>query len=226
MLLNRDISFPDQLLRKVSREPPAWEHSTAAYPPPDPGYHIELEIGDLVGCGSSGHVYSVRVLNVTPDPTNNWEVKNVLDTLPDLCIKLSEPNQIRSTAREAWFYEQLDLEGLHGVIAPKNYGFFTASIPRTRVIPWRSESWRFHYEEYDIFTGDGSGLMEFEPLLHEPRCRDIMYYDDEHESHQKSKWLRYRQNCETPLVGVLLMEKLGQPPKKNPWKGFVNPEHM
>ena len=73
---------------------------------------------------------------------------------------------------------------------------------------------------------DGSGLMEFEPLLHEPRCGDIMYYDDEHESHQKSKWLRYRQNCEIPLVGVLLMEKLGQPPKKNPWKGFVNPEHM
>ena len=226
--LCRDISFPDQLQYHISYDPPVWEHSAQARLPPNPGYHIELEIGDLVGYGSTGHVYSVLVRNITPDPSENILVKQTLDTLPDLCIKISEPEQIRGIAREAWYYEQLDSSGLFGVAVPRNYGFFTIPCSPTRVIPWRSDTWRFRRTlraGYDFFEDrDGTGLMKFRSLLCEPDGSD-MFFDDEYGSHQNSKWLTYRQSCTLPIVGVMLMEKLGATPEKQDWKGFVDPKH-
>ena len=52
-----------------------------------------------------------------------------------------------------------------------------------------------------------------------------MFFDDEYGSHQNSKWLTYRQSCTLPIVGVMLMEKLGATPEKQDWKGFVDPKH-
>ena len=210
----------------LSCGPHIWEFSAQARPPPEPGYHLELEIGDLIGRGSSGHVYSVRVLDISSDSTDNPQIKGVLDTIPDLCIKLSEPNRVRTIAREAWYYEQLDAEGLQGVAVPRNYGLFTASCSSSRVIPWRAKSWKFRRMGHDIFKDfDGSGLMRLERLFWEPNGKNPACYDDEHGSHQKSKWLKYRQSCTTPLVAVMLMEKLGEPPKTKDWGGFVDPEH-
>ena len=211
----------------MSAYTPVWEFSAQARLPPDSGYHIELEIGDLLGWGSSGHVYSVRAVKMTSGSSENPHIKRALDDLPNLCIKLSEPNRIRNLAREAWFYEQLDSEGLHGVVVPRNYGLFTAPCSPPRVIPWRSEKWRFQEVGYDIFEDtDGSGLMEFEHLDWEPDGTGDIYHDDEYGSHQKSKWLKYRQRCESPLIAVMLMDRLGEPPEKHDGKGFVNPKHM
>ena len=73
---------------------------------------------------------------------------------------------------------------------------------------------------------DGSGLIRLEHLLSKPDGTGDIYQDDEHASHQKSKWLKYRQTSKPPLVAIILMYRLGEPPKTNDEKEFMNPEDM
>ncbi|KAK7680304.1 hypothetical protein QCA50_016544 [Cerrena zonata] len=210
--MKRDISFPHQMRRFTKSRKKVWEHSMQPHPVPTDGLHLELQLGDLLGYGSSGHVYAVRVIRMS---NNEGEDSTNSDIqLPEMCIKLAEPNRVRGLAREAWFYEQLRLEGLEGVVSPRFYSFFTSSCDHDRVVPWRKRDWIFRTQEPDLFESE-DGLMLQEYIMNEPKDWSRRRFDDELGSHQNSKWLEFRQSCSTPLVSILLLERLGETLKED-----------
>ncbi|KAK7680306.1 hypothetical protein QCA50_016546 [Cerrena zonata] len=207
--MKRDISFPHQMAHCMDTTEKAWEYSMQPHPIPVDGLHLELELGDLIGRGSSGHVYAVRVIRISLSGSKDTNSLHTDIQLPELCIKLAEPNRTGGIARETWFYEQLRLEGLEGVVSPRFYGFFTSPCDHNRVVPWRTDDWTFQDEEFDIFESE-DGLMLQEYVMSEPCEDEPRWFDDELGSHQNSKWLEFRQSCSTPLVSILLLEKLGE----------------
>ncbi|KAI0076335.1 hypothetical protein K474DRAFT_1663174 [Panus rudis PR-1116 ss-1] len=206
--------------------------------PPTSGKHLELRLSKLIESGRSGHVYEADVLGVSSDvniPTTPPEFP-----LPPLCIKLAEPNRLRSIAREAWFYEKTDEAGLQGIAVPRAFGFFTAECSLAQVIPWRERSWEFHddiwnlrwFMEHHGYPIDWKSVPEEIPdelwkvehinedidrkdlIPHEPE--DIAWYnsvvqDDEHESNTRSSWKRWEWRiCDPQVVGLIVMERLGE----------------
>lgn len=189
-----------------------WEHSMQPHAVPIDGLHLELELGDLIGYGTAGHVYAVGVICISSNGSEDTgSLHPHIDIqLPELCIKLAEPHRTRGSAREAWFYEQLRLEGLEGVASPRFYGFFTSTCDHTRVVPWRTEDWSFQNEEdLELFESEDP-LMHMETVGSEPYEDDDRWFDDELGSHQNSKWLDFRSSRSAPLVSILLLEKLGE----------------
>ncbi|KAK7676811.1 hypothetical protein QCA50_020217 [Cerrena zonata] len=180
------------------------------HPIPKHGRHLHLRLGELIGIGRDSHVYGVHVLNITSNSSIGSDSQDAQPqpdlNLPDLCIKLVEPDKPRSLAREAWFYEQLDKMGLQGVAAPRNYGLFTAHCPFSQVIPWRTEDWFFRQEGRDAASYEG---IQFDRQCYEPED-DIPLYDDDHGSNVNSHWKTFLQDSESPIVSLMLLERLGE----------------
>lgn len=181
-----------------------------SHPLPIHGHHLQLQLGDLVGFGRDSHVYDVKILNITDgsdDGSNSQDAQPQIDLeLPDLCIKLVEPDKPRSLAREAWFYEQFDKMGLQGVATPRNYGLFTARCPISQIIPWRTEDWFFRQEGRDAASFEGP---QFDRQCREPED-NLPLRDDDHGSNVNSHWKTFLQDSETPIVSVMLLERLGE----------------
>lgn len=155
-------------------------------PPPSSGLHLELKLGSLIGFGRGGHVYSVDIVNIshTPHPNAPSSLPLFEVNVPDLCIKLAEPDKPRSIAREAWLYEQLDAMGLQGVAVPRTYGFFTAHCSPSQVIPWGQESWHFRKDGREVFS---KYPREFDCQSYEPESHYVgSFRDDEHKSNQRT----------------------------------------
>ncbi|KAK7686096.1 hypothetical protein QCA50_010908 [Cerrena zonata] len=206
--MKRDISFPHQLMHRIQTTEKVWEHSMQPHPVPVDGLHLTLELGDLIGYGASAHVYAVHIISI--DSKRDEEGSSFCPSfqLPELCIKLAEPNRVRGLAREAWFYEQLHVEGLEGVISPRFYGFYTSSCDHTRVVPWRTKEWNFR--KYPHLFEHKDGFIPKDHIGNDPKKGPGgRWFDDQFGSHQNSKWIDYRQRCDSPLLSILLLERLG-----------------
>ncbi|PPQ70252.1 hypothetical protein CVT24_013076 [Panaeolus cyanescens] len=84
-----------------------------------------------LGHGLAGVVYPVKIEAIrcldtehchSPDHMASHEA--LISSLPNLCVKIARPKFSRYLAREAWFYERLDMAGLTNAITPKCYGVF------------------------------------------------------------------------------------------------------
>ncbi|EPQ58087.1 hypothetical protein GLOTRDRAFT_136868 [Gloeophyllum trabeum ATCC 11539] len=198
--MSRTLTFPALLWRAYCTSF-VWGNSMKPRPPPVEGLELELELGKFIGAGRSGHVYEARVLNAEQLQPSLGGFK-----IPRLCIKLAEPNRLRSLAREAWFYEQLDAAGAQGVVVPRNFGFFTTQCSFSQVVPWRGSSWAFHDEmEHPADTSD---IHDWLP--HEPEHPEL-YRDDEEMSNENSQWKHWKWDKNgVQAVGLMIMERLGK----------------
>ena len=163
--------------------------------------NLGLRLGKLIGSGRSAHVYEVQVLDTAEGSEHDIE-------LPNLCIKLTEPDRPRSLAREAWFYEQLELMGLQGVAVPRNFGLFTTHCSFEQVIPWRTNDWFFRKEEREqsIFTSLPG--RQYDSQAYEPENDEFMR-DDSHGSNCNSYWKNFQQDAESPILSLMVLERLG-----------------
>ncbi|PBK68722.1 hypothetical protein ARMSODRAFT_189138 [Armillaria solidipes] len=180
------------------------------------GGHLEIELTDKISEGRVGLVYSARVIH---DTTRS--------DLPDLCVKLAKAEYSRTLAREAWFYEQLALDGCEGVISPRCFGFFTVPFkdcldikgqPISRVEPW--ENIELYTPKPDPDDSDESDVEENtdEPYNSEgtdwwlPDDRPYLdkYFKDDDGWKSGSPWNEWRASSSDPLISVLVLEKLGK----------------
>ncbi|KAI0070830.1 hypothetical protein K474DRAFT_1712988 [Panus rudis PR-1116 ss-1] len=236
--LKRDTSFPPQLWCHSRPATHVWRHDMRPQTSPAQGKHIELRLSEYLGRGRTGHVYEAQVIGVSSGidiPTSPPDFP-----LPPLCIKLAEPNRLRSVAREAWFYEKLDTAGLQGTVVPRAFGFFTAQCSLSQVIPWHEPNWEFHDDIESLWCimkrlrcptkwksvpskipdkvwqyEDIEDVVDREDSLRfEPEdwgSFASVHRDDEYESNTKSPWKCWNWRiCDPQDFGILVMEKLGE----------------
>lgn len=176
-----------------------------SHPLPIHGRNLQLRLGKLIGTGRFSHVYEVQVLGISNGAAggSHFDLE-----LPNLCIKLAEPDKPRSLAREAWFYEQLDLMGLQGVVVPHNFGLFTAHCSLEHVIPWRTNDWFFRKDEREesIFTCEAG--QQYDAQCYEPEDDECLQ-DDSHGSNHNSYWKSFHQDPGSPVISLMLLERLG-----------------
>lgn len=168
--------------------------------------HADFELLERLGEGRISIVYAARLVCLRQSPGGEpLPYSSLPGPLPDqFCLKLAKAEFIRSLARDAWFYEQLAREdGYQGVITPLCFGFFSAPLPSTlRIQAWSEIEClpEKHDEElvYDRFYDDkGSGCFTDDLRT----CRDDCPWSLE-------RWISRIDS--SPIVGVLIMERLGE----------------
>jgi hypothetical protein len=196
--MSRVVSFPAKLTRMAANTEWPTEHSMPAHILPNPTevLHLELELDALIAGGRISQVYSTRVLGVSSD---NTCTPLPAAALPELCVKISSPIRCRSLARDAWFYEHLDKEGLQGIITPRCFGLFEsrlAGLDLTGLSNGRSFLTN-HYDE-----GEDKDWLEDDGF-------DYWYKDDEQRSKSLSPWNEWKASEDSPHLTILLLEKMG-----------------
>jgi len=190
----------------------------SALPVPTQGSRLEVVLGDIISQGRSGITHNARVSNVTGN-------QGAPEHFPkDLCLKFAKPRFSRSLAREAWFYEQLaDKDGYEGIVTPKCYGFFKASLndyasmhrfplESLQMTPNVNAQASDPSEEVNSYASHGMPQNEVAwPLDYLPDDRNSgSYEEDDLGSKTKSPWNTYQETQNQPLVTVLVLEKLGR----------------
>ena len=144
-------------------------------------------MGRKLGEGATGIVYAVDLRSPT-----------TIDLPPRLCIKIAKPPFAGALAREAWFYEQLQKEGLDGVVTPSCFGLnvLDHELGRASFHPWRDmEECRDHSFE-----------LRDDPSHSRPPG---IYYDGPGvDFRYKSPWMDWEFDPENPLIAVLLLERM------------------
>ncbi|KAG5639993.1 hypothetical protein DXG03_001894, partial [Asterophora parasitica] len=184
-------SFPARRYTDDYTDPPPPTVDTwAARPVLLDGSSLDVSLTGLIGEGRIGMTYSARV-NSARDASG----LDVTNSVPkEICLKFAKPPYVRSLAREAWFYEQL--HKWQGISTAKCFGFFTAT-PVTQnataasVVPWK-ESKKVPQDNLPDEAPDPLGL-----------------YSDEHGFHTNSPWKTWEHSAASPLLAVLVLEKLG-----------------
>ncbi|KAF5383374.1 hypothetical protein D9757_008424 [Collybiopsis confluens] len=211
--LTRDETFPANRLdtdkKRYSRD-----KRFVATDPPANADHLELELGEEMGSGGTGVVYSARVSNQNSD-----------ETLPsELVVKFARLNHCRNLAREAWVYERMATRTkILGSAAPRCYGFFTTKLPacyratsvedtnisRHGILtyekyvslrpkyPWMFRSYDEHRERDDELDDDRGFPPLQIPELEQPRFKDL------------SPWNKWKPDLNDPLIAVLVLDKGG-----------------
>ena len=166
---------------------------------PQRGGHLHLELGERLGRGRSAVVYAARVIPADSDlPSSN-------PPLQELCIKIARPNRCRTLAREAWVYEQLTEGSFQGVMTPRCFGLFTASLSSDQPFPlWSTEDYKY------VNASDGADddptrddtLPDDKPLQAE-------HINDPPGARELSPWVDWRPNPDAPLLAVLVMSRAG-----------------
>lgn len=96
-----------------------------------------ISLGERIGSGRAGLVHEVTPVSLVSLSQGECPM-----ALPPLVLKLARPNRCAFMAREAWFYDELEL--LQGVCIPRCYGWFEATLPQDglRVPAWEFEPTR------------------------------------------------------------------------------------
>ncbi|KIK54439.1 hypothetical protein GYMLUDRAFT_100112 [Collybiopsis luxurians FD-317 M1] len=177
-----------------------------AYPVPHDAAHLQLALGECLGEGRTGKVYSAHVLGPLP---------NLPSPIPsELVVKFAKLNHCRNLAREAWVYNFLDRQTKYepvGTIVPRCYGFFTAKLADCDLdldldplvedeLPWSIPEWEEYPEQDDTLTDDN------EDEIVEPSEWAL----EEWITKDRSKWNTWEPDPEDPLVAVILLEKGGE----------------
>ncbi|KAG8830107.1 hypothetical protein FRC17_005398 [Serendipita sp. 399] len=167
---------------------------------PTSALHIELQIKYCLGEGYMGTVYSTEIVAITAvELTANTKIPNLVAKLPDLCIKVASPTYCRALARDAWFYEQLDVAGLQGITIPHSYGLFSTSL---REQDLQMRDWEDKLPEW--FTKYDPN----EDILWDDHC-DVDFVDDAQGNHHSSPWHVWRASEDDLQLSVLLLEQCG-----------------
>ncbi|RDB26012.1 hypothetical protein Hypma_006392 [Hypsizygus marmoreus] len=211
-VLHRSTSFPSRRTTTVCKvmcdEIEGWD----SMPLPVEKPHLELELGECLGDGRIGFVYVARVVAVLNRPDGAPVSNPPLELSTELVVKFVRPTNCRSLARETWFYEHLpEAEGFQGAVVPLCYGFFTAST--TPVQPRKPASleirpWIGPYGEHVPLDFSEGQRKYGDELPDEYPCG--MYSDDARTCRTESPWCEWRPDPENPLLGVLVLEKLGE----------------
>ncbi|KAH9928806.1 uncharacterized protein B0H18DRAFT_1094040 [Fomitopsis serialis] len=164
IILSRRLDFPSRqrdydLGEYISR--PDWRPS----PLPKDG-HLSLYLEECIAGGRSAVVYAAEIS--TAYEAGTIPLSNPHPLEQEFCVKIARRNRCRTLAREAWVSEQLRSRGqLQGVIAPRFYGFFTASLSDDQsVFPlWDTDDFRLEISDDDPTRDDP--LPDDEPLEEE-----------------------------------------------------------
>ncbi|KAJ3987911.1 hypothetical protein F5890DRAFT_1494747 [Lentinula detonsa] len=202
--LSRSESFPSHRFSCVDDEFHA-DTRYSTYQVPHNAAHLQLELGDCLGYGGTGTVYSARVSNPLSD---------LPPSVPsELVVKFARLNRCRSLAREAWIYNYLDEnEKLTGTVVPRCYGLFTSKLTESSVECTTPSSFELPFElpwsiyEYDRDPHRDSILEDDIGKLVRPRT----WKPDHIITKESSPWNSWAPDPDDPLVAVLLLEKGGQ----------------
>ncbi|RDB26008.1 hypothetical protein Hypma_006396 [Hypsizygus marmoreus] len=172
--------------------------------------HLELKLGKRLAVGRIGFIYAARILRILDKPGGIPILNHPIDISTKLVIKLVRPTNCRSLAREAWFYERLpEEEGYQGAVVPRCYGFYTTSTSsilsrrrRVQIGPWIDESGSH-------VPLDFSELKESEDFLPDDSAVGRAFRDDGRTCWADSPWSTWQPDPENPLLGVLILERLG-----------------
>ncbi|KAH6901928.1 hypothetical protein BKA70DRAFT_1435527 [Coprinopsis sp. MPI-PUGE-AT-0042] len=230
LTLNRTVSFPSPTWTggKIQGEP--FHPSLASREIPTTGYQLEARMSTLarnyqgrsvagrLGHGRSAIVFSLDIIDVTgPNAASqttavpeqlgpdNESAMSIKTSLPRLSLKVAKPAYARSLAREAWFYERLDLAGMLNVVTPRHYGLFhCANLSQIH------GNLRLNIPGYDsLVEHHFSDHPEGKTFLPE-ETGSFTCVDDEFSSHKSSPWYTERETKGKPCATVLLMEELGE----------------
>ncbi|KAH9928833.1 uncharacterized protein B0H18DRAFT_874518 [Fomitopsis serialis] len=198
IILSRRLDFPSRqcdydLDEYITR--PDWQPS----PLPKDG-HLSLHLGECIAGGRSAVVYAAEIS--TAYEAGTIPLSNPHPLEQEFCVKIARRNRCRTLAREAWVCEQLRSRGqLQGVIAPRFYGFFTASLPDDQsAFPlWDADDFKLEIPDDDPTCDDP--LPDDEPLEEE--------YDNGPGGRECSPWCDWRPDPNSPLLAVIVMSRGG-----------------
>lgn len=86
--------------------------------PPAGSGRLEASLGDYLGHGHSGVVFSLKNVNVLEVASGT--------VVPPLVVKIARLNRVTSLMREAWFYDEM--ECLQGASIARCYGYFEMEL--------------------------------------------------------------------------------------------------
>ncbi|RDB26246.1 hypothetical protein Hypma_006339 [Hypsizygus marmoreus] len=210
--LHRSTSFPSRRITSVDTvvcgEMEEWD----SMPLPVGKPHLELELGEFLDDGRIGFAYVARVVAILDRPGGAPVSNPSLELSTELVVKLVRPTNCRSLAREAWFYERLpELEGFQGAVVPLCYGFFTAmttAMQRPPPAPLEIKPWIDKHTKHAPVDFRGV-TRKYGDELPDDYAVD-RYYDDGRMCRTDSPWYEWRPDPKNPLLGVLVLEKLGE----------------
>ncbi|RDB25554.1 hypothetical protein Hypma_006386 [Hypsizygus marmoreus] len=211
-VLHRSISFPSRRFTAVGPVPCDEMEGWDAMPLPVGKPHLELELGRCLGNGRIGFVYVARVIAVLDKPGGAPITDLPVELSTELVLKFVRPTNCRSLARESWFYERLsEAEGFQGAVVPLCYGFFTASttsmhppLPAPlKIKPWINKRGKHVPVDFSEAQREyGDELPDDIPYNE--------YRDDGRTCRTESPWCEWRPDPKNPVLGVLVLEKLGK----------------
>ncbi|RDB25550.1 hypothetical protein Hypma_006382 [Hypsizygus marmoreus] len=211
--LVRSVSFPAH--RYTNGESQCTELDSDGWeslPLPVGKPHLEIKLGRCLGTGRIGSVYTARVLRVLDRPGGTPILNPPIDVSTKLVVKVVKPTNCRSLARETWFYERLsEAEGYQGAVVPLCYGFYTtstASIESPSSRPVRINAWIDKKGKHVPL--DLSKSREFGDGLPDEVLYNEDYYVDQRTCRKDSPWCNWRPDPSNPLLGVLVLERLGK----------------
>lgn len=235
IILERMASFPAPL-EVLDVPPPLQDVPDLSSRPLAPEYEMEVRVrfdesrhptnsprGSL-GAGRAGLVYplevmSVRRLVVTTSTSLQDEASLNPCTipLPPLCIKIATPGYGRALAREAWFYEQFDANGLTGILTPRCYGVFRASLSDAgspTEITIDIPEYDYHEAaEHPILPNSCfyTAAMAEEGYGEKTNNLEALpsFVDDSRGSYSSSPWTALRETPGRISVTVLIIDQLG-----------------
>lgn len=191
-----------------------------------------LESPGSLGQGRAGLVFPLDVLAIRhlgtaiPDDyvcQTDLAANTFLRDLPPLCVKVATPGYARALAREAWFYEQLDTNGLTGLVSPRCYGVFQAPLMGRRESTTDSDTdvildipgYDYHthaqkpiYKKSQLFTA--RMIEERYDIKTNTLSFDPRFLNDSKESYTLSPWKDCRETPEATNLTVLIMDQLGE----------------
>ncbi|KAJ3791178.1 hypothetical protein GGU10DRAFT_301473 [Lentinula aff. detonsa] len=203
--LSRSESFPSHRFSCVDDKFHA-DIRYSTYQVPQNAAHLQLKLGDCLGFGATGTVYSAHISNSLSD---------LSPPVPqELIVKFARLNHCRSLAREAWIYNCLDEnQRLTGTVVPRCYGFFTSKLTESGVDYTTLSSSELPFElPWSIYEFDRD--PDRDNILHDDFDDEVVRPQTWNPGHiitkDSSPWNSWTPDPDDPLVAVLLLEKGGQ----------------
>ncbi|RDB25522.1 hypothetical protein Hypma_006312 [Hypsizygus marmoreus] len=217
--LSRSASFPahrSTAYELPSNERQGWE----SLPVPLNKPHLELELGDCLGDGRIGLVYGARISRVLDRPGGVQIHSPAFNSAVELCIKIAKPTRCRSLARELWFYERLSEDkGYQGEVVPRCYGLFTTPLNaitasqgrNVRIDPWPDKYMHAPLDDSDSETDEDEDHLADDE-------EGTAFLADDRPFKTDSPWNTWRYSPDSPLISLLVTEKLGEVYSKEAFK--------
>lgn len=204
----RSLSFPAPVHTKYLYDATIPEIIWSPLPPPTSG-HLELQLENKFGEGTSGVSYAASVKSST-----------ALDMPKRICVKWAKGEHCRTLARDAWFYEQLHRSGnCEGVITPRCYGFFTMKFEDllkgivgfgddSDTEPDEDADERVLFKPWENLNSDEESLLPDDASDGYTLCEKNFCDDADLKADSMWAWWSQRKGSKK-LIAVLLLEELG-----------------